>query len=462
MNNRILVCYGAMGAILVVIGLLQSWSVALVILNLCLISAVMSLGLNIQWGYAGIFNAGAMASAALGGLACVLVSRPPVPEAWSAGGVPLLFALAILAVATALAILAHRRLRGRPARLPLILAIAVVGYFAARAVFDPAITAIEAVDPAKTGYLGGLGLPILFSWAAGGLFAATAAWLVGRIALGLRSDYLAIATLGISEIVIAALKNEDWLARGVKNVTDLPRPVPYEVDLQQSSLFIELVARWNGMQWSGADAADQEPALRQAVIEISSIVVKLCYTGLFLVVLLVLLFLSERALRSPWGRMMRAIRDNEQAAAAFGKDVVYRHRQVFILGSAVIGIAGAMLVTLDGQFTPGTYQPLRFTFLIWVMVIIGGSGNNFGAVLGGFIVWIIWIEAEPAGVWLMHMLTSGMEPGDSVRDHLVRSAPHMRTLLMGMTLLLTLRYWPGGILPEATPKYRPSSRNNGS
>lgn len=460
MTSRVLACYGVMAAILILTGLLQSWAVALVILNLCLISAVMSLGLNIQWGYAGIFNAGAMASAALGGLACVLISRPAVPEAWAAGGASLLFALAILVAATVLAVLAHRRLQGRPARLPMILAIIAVGYFGVRTVSGPAIDAIEAVDPAKTGYLGGLGLPILLSWAAGGMLAAAVAWLVGRIALGLRSDYLAIATLGISEIVIAALKNEDWLARGVKNVTDLPRPVPYEVDLQQNPFFIELVARWYELPWSSSDTAEQEPALRQAVIEASSIVVKLCYTGLFLLVLLLLLFLSERALRSPWGRMMRAIRDNEQAAAAFGKDVVYRHRQVFILGSAVIGIAGAMLVTLDGQFTPGTYQPLRFTFLVWVMVIVGGSGNNFGAVLGGFVVWFIWIEAEPAGVWLMHALTSGMEPGNPVRDHLVRSAPHMRTLLMGLTLLLTLRYWPGGILPEATPKQRPASANN--
>ena len=72
----------------------------------------------------------------------------------------------------------------------------------------------------------------------------------------------------------------------------------------------------------------------------------------------------------------------------------------------VIGIAGAMLVTLDGQFTPGTYQPLRFTFLIWIMVIIGGSGNNWGSVLGGFLVWFVWIEAEPAGLWLMDTITA--------------------------------------------------------
>ena len=77
----------------------------------------------------------------------------------------------------------------------------------------------------------------MFSWAVGGLFAAGAAWLVGKIALGLRADYLAIATLGISEIIVAILKNEDWLTRGVKNVTGLPRPVPYEYNLQQTEWF---------------------------------------------------------------------------------------------------------------------------------------------------------------------------------------------------------------------------------
>jgi branched-chain amino acid transport system permease protein len=104
--------------------------------------------------------------------------------------------------------------------------------------------------------------------------------------------------------------------------------------------------------------------------------------------------------------MMRAIRDNRDASAAMGKDVTRRHLQIFVIGSAVIGIAGAMLVTVDGQFTPGSYIRLRFTFVIWVMVILGGSGNNVGSVLGGFVIWFVWIQAEPAGQWLMQTITS--------------------------------------------------------
>ena len=295
----------------------------------------------------------------------------------------------------------------------------------------PAISAIEEVDPAAAGYLGGMGLPIILSWAVGGLLAAGAAWIVGKVSLGLRSDYLAIATLGISEIIIFVLKFEDWLTRGVKNVTGLPRPVPYEVDLIASPAFQD----WATSIGSNATAA-------------ASIVVKLCYAGLFSVVLLLVLYLSEIALRSPWGRMMRAIRDNETAAEAMGKDVKARHLQVFVLGSAVIGIAGAMLTTLDGQFTPTSYQPLRFTFLIWVMVIIGGSGNNWGAVLGGFVIWFFWIEAEPMGLWAIDLITSGMAADSALRLHLLDSAAYMRLLTMGLVLLVVLRFAPRGLIPE--------------
>jgi branched-chain amino acid transport system permease protein len=124
--------------------------------------------------------------------------------------------------------------------------------------------------------------------------------------------------------------------------------------------------------------------------------------------------------------------------------------QVFVLGSIVVGIAGAMLTTIDGQLTPSSYQPLRFTFLIWVMVIVGGSGNNWGAVLGGFVIWFFWIEAEPLGLWLMDTITSGMAEDSGLRAHLLESAAHMRLVTMGLILLLALRFRPRGLLPERT------------
>jgi len=146
--------------------------------------------------------------------------------------------------------------------------------------------------------------------------------------------------------------------------------------------------------------------------------------------------------------MMRAIRDNETAAEAMGKDVTGRHLQVFILGSAVLGIAGAMMVTLDGQLTPGTYTPLRFTFLVWVMVIVGGSGNNFGAVLGGMLVWYLWVQVEALGPMAIDVATAWMGEDSELRAHLVRNAAQMRLLVMGVILLVVLRFFPRGLIPE--------------
>ena len=366
-----------------------------------------------------------------GGLGVVITSVPPVGAAWAAGGLRVLLGLAAGAGVIAGAVLIWKRLNAGRTRALAMLGWLVAGFFVYRWIFDPGVTAVEAVNPAATGFLGGLGLPVLFAWPVGGLLAAAAAWAIGKTALGLRSDYLAIATLGIAEIVIAVLKNEDWLSRGVKNVAGLPRPVPYEINLQQSAAFAER-----------ARALGLDPVIA------SSLFVKLCYAGLFTVVLLILIWLSERALNSPWGRMMRAIRDNETAAEAMGKDVTRRHLQVFILGSAVCGIAGAMMTTMDGLLTPGTYQPLRYTFLIWVMVIVGGSGNNWGAVLGGFLIWFCWVQVEPLGQLLMQGITWPLPADSALKAHLLDSVAHMRLLTMGVILLVVLRFSPRGLIPE--------------
>ena len=107
-----------------------------------------------------------------------------------------------------------------------------------------------------------------------------------------------------------------------------------------------------------------------------------------------------------------------------------------------------MMVMLDGQLTPGSYQPLRYTFLIWVMVIVGGSGNNWGAVLGGFLIWWLWVVVEPLGNALFGLLTAGLEPTGAVATHLRDASAHMRLLTMGLILLLVLRFSPRGLIPE--------------
>ena len=428
-KNSIL--YLIMISLILLVGFVQSWNVALLILNMCIISSIMSLGVNIQYGYAGLFNLGIMGFVALGGLATVIISAPPVYEAWDAGGIRIIIALSFGALTIFLATYVWKLLKNSRYKSLAISIILISGFFIYRFIFDPAVEAIEKINPATKGYLGGLGLPIILSWPVGGLLAAIAAWMIGKISLGLRSDYLAIATIGVSEIIIFTIKNEDWLARGVKNVIGLPRPVPYEIDLQQNTNFI------NWAQYLGMD-----------VVDASSIFVKLCYSLLFILVLIILYWLCEKALKSPWGRMMRAIRDNEVAAEAMGKDVKSRHLQVFILGSAVCGIAGAMLVTLDGQLTPTNYHPLRFTFIIWVMVILGGAGNNLGSILGGFIIWFFWVEVEYIGLFLMDILTSGFADDNAFRIHMLNSAAYMRYLTLGLILVLVLRFNPRGLIPE--------------
>ncbi len=422
--------FALVSGLIVLTAVMQSWNSALTILNMGLISAIMALGVNLQWGFAGLFNVGVMGFVALGGLATVLISMPPVEGAFAAGGVRILTALVLGAATIIAAVLVQSRLKGKAKALATI-AILIAGFFIFRAVLDPGVAAVEAINPALQGNLGGLGLPVIIAWPVGGLLAAGVAWVIGKTALGLRSDYLAIATLGIAEIIIAVLKNEDWLARGVKNVVGLPRPVPREIDLQNDPGFVEQAAGF------GVDP-----------VTASTLFVKTQYGLLFALVLVILLLGAQLALKSPWGRMMRAIRDNEVAAEAMGKDVKARHLQIFILGSAICGIAGAMMTTLDGQLTPGSYQPLRFTFLIWVMVIVGGSGNNFGAVLGGFLIWFLWVQVEPVGLFLIETLTAGLAEDSALRLHLLDSAAHMRLLTMGLILLLVLRFSPRGLIPE--------------
>ena len=431
-TQRNLGLFAGVALLFILTGVFQSWNLSLQILNIGILSAIMALGVNMQWGYAGLFSTGIVGSVALGGLAVVLVSARPVPEAFAAGGWMTLGGLAIGVGVIVAAALLYRAMKPGRARGFAVAAVLIGGFFLYRAVFDRGVAAVEAFDPATYGNIGGFGLPSLVAWPVGAFMAGVAAWAIGKVALRLRSDYLAIATLGIAEIIIVVIKSEDWLARGVKNIIDLPRPwpVPYEVDLQANPAYVEFVTSWG---WSP--------------ITSSTILVKLLYLAMFGAVLLAIIWLSERALNSPWGRMMRAIRDNGVAASAMGKNVTKRHLQIFIIGSAVVGLSGAMLTSMEGQLVPGVYSPLRFTFLIWVMVIVGGSGNNWGAVLGGLLLGWLWLAVEYLGPGLMEIVTSALPPGD-LKTHLIDSAQHMRLVTLGIVLLLVLRFAPRGLIPE--------------
>jgi branched-chain amino acid transport system permease protein len=438
------ISFTIMALLLLFVGFNQSWALVLGIFNLSLISAIMALGVNIQWGYAGLFNVGIMGFAALGGVSVVLVSQQPVTEAIEAGGLKMLFALIMALVTVAIGIFLHRRRYNKW----LIALIVMVGYLVTRNYFSEASDLIEKVNPAKTGYLGGLGLHVMFSWIVGGLVAAAAAWCIGKITLSLRADYLAIATLGISEIILYIVKNEDWLVRGVKNVTGLSRPVPYEINLQNSDWFQNMVSWFHSSSLELLPLADQASQLSQYIRGSSVVFVKLCYSGLFITILVLMILLANLALDSPWGRKVRAIRDNEVAASAMGKNITRQHLQIFVIGSAIVGVAGALLVTYFGLFIPTSYQPLRFTFVIWVMVIVGGSGNNLGSVIGAFIIWFLWIQAGPMGLWVVDIIDIYTQEGNNITEFLKDRVFFLRLVFMGVILLLVMRFTPGGILPE--------------
>ena len=365
---NIIVAYSIMMLLIILVGIFQSWSIALTIFNYCMISAVMTLGANIQWGYAGLINFGIMGYTALGGLAVVLVSVAPVPEAWSVGGVNMMTCLGIIIIMIFSTRYILKNIQKSKKRNYFIAGIIIVGLILIKIIAGPAIEQIEAVDPAKTGFLGGLGLPVLFSWIVGGLFAAGLAFIVGKVALGLRADYLAIATLLIAEIVVSIIKHEDWLARGVKNVIGLKRPAPYEIDLQTSPWFINLVEKFHSAKLDLANSlSERQDILNQLVIDASSVYVKLCFAGMFLVV---------------------------------------------------------------------------------VMVIVGGTGNNFGAILGGFVVWFLWVEAAPIALFFINLFTAHLPETNEIKVHLINSAPYFRFLLVGIGLLLIMRFRPQGIIPE--------------
>tara|TARA_B100001027_G_scaffold30823_1_gene18360 strand:- start:1195 stop:2565 length:1371 start_codon:yes stop_codon:yes gene_type:complete len=447
--ENVIYAYIIMLLLIICVGLFQSWSIALTILNYCLISAVMTIGANIQWGYAGLINFGIMGYTALGGLAVVLVSVDPVKKAWQVGGFNILGSIWIIVAIVFVTRFILKRFEKSLIRNYFIAFLIIAGVILIRVTATPGIEAIESVDPAVSGFLGGMGLPVLMSWIIGAFLAGALAFIVGKIALGLRADYLAIATLLIAEIIVSIIKHEEWLARGVKNVIGLKRPAPYEVELQKTQWFRDFIEKiyTNKLELVNT-IAQKKIILNQLIIDASSIFVKLCFTGLFLSVVIILLIVTQKALYSPWGRKMRAIRDNEEAASAMGKNIVKEHLFIFILGSAIVGLAGAMMVTNDGLFTPGSYRPMRYTFVIWVMVIVGGTGNNFGAILGGFVVWFLWVEAAPISLLLIDLFTGHLPETNMIRSHLVESAPYFRFLLIGIGLLLIMRYRPQGIIPE--------------
>jgi branched-chain amino acid transport system permease protein len=261
----------------------------------------------------------------------------------------------------------------------------------------------------------------------GATLAGIAAFVIGKISLGLRSDYLAIATIGMSEIIRAFIKNMDWLTRGTLTVSPIPWPVPTVTDYL-----------------SGGYAQATAFSFARGGFLI-----------LMVVVVAVVIYGIERAYHGPWGRMMRAIRDNYIAAGSMGKNVTERQLQLFVFGSVLMGLGGGMLVTYTQLFDPAGYLPINHTFLIWVMVIVGGAGNSFGALFGAVFIYLIWSLSDPVSHALFDQTSALLNTfGWPAIPDVDSRASQMRVFILGLVITLALRFAPRGLIPEVIRRER--------
>ena len=330
------------------------------------IYAILALGLNVQWGFAGLFNVGIVGFAAVGAYTYALLT--------TAG---------------------------------------------------------------STFHYGGLGLPLPVGMAVAMLMSALIAGVIGLICIRLRSDYLAIATIGIAEIIKLVFKNETDITNGPRGINKIPRawehlseerfysswPLSWFGDINYWAAFFERLPNW---WW--------QPF----------------FAGTILLICWIIYAMLQRAHASPWGRMMTAIRENEPAARAAGKNVTNRRIEAFVIGAAIMGLAGALFAQHLRLIEPtNTFDTAKMTFLVWVMLIVGGSGNNRGAVLGGFLIWAIWSASElfiSGGINLFASIFSDVDVG-ALRTR----AGFLRMMLIGLLLQVILQRYPQGILPEARP-----------
>lgn len=293
--------------------------------SIVLILAILALGLNLQWGYTGLFNAGVVGFYAIGGYTYAILTAAP-----------------------------------------------------------------------KAGMIANLGAPWALGMLAAMLTSALAAWIIGLATLRLRDDYLAMATFGIAISIQLVTLNWESLTGGPNGLAAIPRPM--------AGLF------------------ETPLAFNLAYLAMLVVIVSLIYLAL------------ERILRSPWGRVLKAIREDETAAVALGKNAVRFRLEAFVIGSALMGLAGALYVAFIGFVSPFDFLPI-LTFQIWAMVIVGGSGNNRGAVLGALVVWSIWS-------------LSGIAVAKLVAPTHAAQGAAVQVILIGLLLVLSLLFRPRGLIGE--------------
>ena len=305
------------------------------------IFAVFALGLNVQWGYTGIFNFGIVGFFMVGAYTSALVTKSP-----SSGEF-----------------------------------VRYVG----------GLDLAEGLGPLNLEGLTGFVLGALAAAAVSGVVA----FLVAIPALRLREDYLAIATIGIAEVFRRIAIEEEGLVNGTRGLTGIPRPLH---DLVSPPDY------------------------------------KYIYLAIAVVVLVVIFVAIERAARSPWGRVLKAIREDELATAASGKNIWAFRMQAFVLGAMIMGIGGAVYSANQGSIVPDTFSHFFGTFIIWAMLMVGGSGSNRGAILGAYVVWGFWT------------LTGLIQP--HLPEALEARTSYIRDLLIGLLIVVVLLLRPNGLMGE--------------
>lgn len=312
------------------------FSYGIFFLSIVLILGIVALGLNLQWGYTGLFNAGITGFYAIGAYTHAIITTAPRPDLIANMGLPW-----------------------------------------------------------PVGILGAMAVTAL------------AAWIVGIATIRLRGDYLAVSTFGIAVTIQLVTLNFEALTGGSQGFTGIPRPL---------------------YGWLGTPLSFNIFFLALLIV-----VVGLVYWGL------------ESILRSPWGRVLKAVREDETAAIALGKSAIVFRLQAFVIGSTLMGLAGALYVSFIGFVSPFDFLPI-VTFQIWAMVIVGGSGNNKGALLGAFVVWAIWALSGVA-------ITKLVPPAHAAQGGAIQ------VILIGLMLVLALLFRPRGLIGEETAVSRHAARD---
>ena len=269
--------------------------------------------------------------------------------------------------------------------------VGIAGFVAIGAYVSALLT-----TPETAGRVGGFGLPIIVGWIGGALVASGVSFGIGALTIRLRSDYLAIATFGVAVTVQLAALNLQSITGGPFGIGFIARP------------FAELAS--------------------------TPLLFSLLNFGVLAALVLVLYLVLERLARSPWGRVLRAIREDEAAALALGKNAIKFRLQAFAIGGGIMGLAGAVQAHFIGFIAPDNYMPI-LTFQVWAMLIVGGSGNNRGAILGAILVWGLW--AASAAV-----VAAVFSPAEQAR------AATLQIVMIGLGLCAILLLRPRGILGE--------------